>query len=311
MRRDLAVARERAGILKPVPTTEFPHEEKTTIETDAPAEDQDEPAAKRVKLSPPEDEKPSPDSPPPAPVKDKVSDLGQMTDGSADDTDVWKEDAAEVSSEPDAKPVPTTPAKPSPDPKPSAPADEEPAPVPEAAQDAKPSDQALQIGTKNQPKPTNMKADPRPDSAKPPDTAVTNNDLDSLFGGPTTSIPAGDAADTVNEDPGTGDFAPNDNDDFDDIFGAPSAAPSDGLGNDNISSLLPGIEGYANDEQTGGTTGEVDFDFFNPDLMSAQPQQDAGPEGGDGLEFMDFDFGVDFSAGGNADDGDDFKFDLS
>jgi len=58
MRRDLALARERAGIPKPVVKAPATPENKATRPLEAPGSEF-APAAKRMKLSPPEDEKPS------------------------------------------------------------------------------------------------------------------------------------------------------------------------------------------------------------------------------------------------------------
>jgi len=58
MRRDLALARERAGIPKPVVKAPATPENKAARPLEAPGSEF-APAAKRVKLSPPEDEKPS------------------------------------------------------------------------------------------------------------------------------------------------------------------------------------------------------------------------------------------------------------
>jgi hypothetical protein len=138
----------------------------------------------------------------------------------------------------------------------------------EESKDEKPSDQSLQIDTKTQPKPTTGKDEQNDIEEKPPDTGTFSNanDLDSLFGGPMSAGP-GEGQDFNMDDPGTtGDF------DFDSFV---NDADNNGADNDNISSLLPGLQDYAN-TQPGGSA-DPDFDTMFSDLPAdAEGQGDSG-----------------------------------
>jgi hypothetical protein len=146
---------------------------------------------------------------------------------------------------------------------------------PDTAQsDSKPSDTALQIDTK----PTTASATQDPDD-QPPDTGTFTNDLDSLFGGPTSAGP-------VNED-----F--NNNTEFD--FG--SFAANGAENDDNITSLLPGLQDYANNQSPAHVS---DFDkIFDLESVPIDPSQAQNDNTFDDLlDFEDFTSG-DYGGEGN------------
>ena len=137
--------------------------------------------------------------------------------------------------------------------------------VKDAETDQKPADIALQIDTQTQPKTQEAEPDD-PDEDKPPDTAAYTNDLESLFGAP-TSAEAGEAPDFNME--------PNNNDEFD--FGFSSNLDNSGADNDNISALLPGLQDYANNQPTEG--GEPDFSsLFPTDVAMGNDGQEDGQQ---------------------------------
>jgi hypothetical protein len=159
---------------------------------------------------------------------------------------------------------------------------------PDPAQSAsKPSDTALQIDTK----PTTASATQDPDD-QPPDTGTFTNDLDSLFGGPTSAGPV------------DGDF--NNNTEFD--FG--SFGVSGAENDDNITSLLPGLQDYANNQSpTHASDFDKIFDLESVPIDPSQAQNDTTFD--DLLDFEDF-TGGDYGGadgGNNQNGGDgDFKF---
>jgi hypothetical protein len=152
---------------------------------------------------------------------------------------------------------------------------------------------------------------------KAPDTATFSNtgDLDSLFNDPISA--GGMEGDAVNEP----DFSTSAdlNADFDFQSFNDASGSND---NDNISSLLPGLQDYAND--TGGA--EPDFSsFFNPDPsanVTTQPpgttnidmgQQQIDTAQGDSTFEDMFNLTFDMGGGndGNQNGGSDFNFDFS
>ena len=138
-----------------------------------------------------------------------------------------------------------------------------------------------------------------------PDTATFTNDLDSLFGGPTSAGP-GDAPNF--------DIEPNGNAEFD--FSDFSANIDNNVSeNDNISSLLPGLEDYANTQPTG--SGDTDFDaLFSTDLPTdtdgQKVEQPASAQHRDSTfddQFMDFtDFDGEFATGEGSNENQDIDF---
>lgn len=327
MRRDLAVAREAAGVPKPVTHASSAVQKETSPKRSSPYEgDGNAPQAKRVKLTHDESAKPDEASQPVANGEKNATPRGELdTSAKAVETARGEESATQPQpSTPPSAPedskdesaASSKPALPTPDETQDQPVESREVTVPsteEAASEQKPSDATLQINT--QPKDTNTAGenDQAPDSGKAPDTANTNNDFDSLFGGPTTSAPAGEAD-------APPDFDPNSLGDEVFDFGPPTADD-----NDNISALLPGLQDYANNQP--GGTGDVDFDaIFNTDLGGKNAQQQGDEQGNAGFnEFLDYDFGADFGGDGEGGDGNgnagtnqnansnlvDFEFDFS
>lgn len=130
--------------------------------------------------------------------------------------------------------------------------------------DQRPSEAALKVDTQSQPKDDKADGEQPADEDKPPDTGTFSNvnDLESLFGGPLSAGP-GDAPDFS--------IDPNTNDDFDfDAFA--SSLDNNTADNDNISTLLPGLEDYANTQSSGA--GEQDFDAIFSGALPANMEGD-------------------------------------
>ncbi|CZT18732.1 uncharacterized protein RCC_04576 [Ramularia collo-cygni] len=168
----------------------------------------------------------------------------------APDFPVIEEKPVPPAAEVDQKPV----TKPSPDAKPS-PEDVSREAVPRAAngsskEEGAPQHDGLSIETATAEQ--DSKVDSKSGEEKAPDTAT--GDMDSLFNDP---ISAEDAA-AAN----AFDFDQNNSNELD--FGSFSAGfDSTGADNDNISSLLPGLEDYANTQQNAAAD-VMDFSsFFN------------------------------------------------
>jgi hypothetical protein len=154
-------------------------------------------------------------------------------------------------------------------------------------------DTALQLDTKTEkPEESAEKSAAQSEDEKPPDTANTSEgrDLESLFNDP---MSAGGAA--VDDNP---DFTAG----FD--FGTFNAGLNDNTGDNNdLSSLLPGVQDYASMQPSG--TDQPDFDaLFAADVPmgedSQQQHQSEQQSFDDLLNFGDFGAG-DFSGGGEAD----------
>lgn len=121
------------------------------------------------------------------------------------------------------------------------------APAPTEVPDTKPADSALQLDTA----PPTIKTDKTPEDEKAPGTAKEsiNNDLDSLFGG----------GDTSNEP--NSEFAFDENATGEIDFGDFTNFGTDNGESDNISSLLPGLEDYAN-TQSNASGADLDLSSF-------------------------------------------------
>lgn len=271
MRRDLAACKERSGQLTRDPAPTQPITTDTRMDTTE--DQQQEPDAKpdAVPVTEPEQ---------PAPMEDVV-----MEDA--------KPAVPEVKTPQDSNPT-EQPSEQSDDAKPQQPSKTDLDPV---GDDAKTADTDLHIDTK-----AVNKVDPEGksnDDEKAPDTAAeTNNDLDSLFNDDTMSAGgmAADAGDyNFDQDGGNIDFG-----DF-------AIGNNDGADNDNISSLLPGLEDYANTQSN-----EVDLDqLFNLNSnddngMNAQGAGEQGDSFEDLLAGFDGDV-VDENPNGTANQ--DFDFD--
>lgn len=137
-----------------------------------------------------------------------------------------------------------------------------------AAPDAKTADTSLQVDTAA----SETKPDQPAEDEKVPDTAneSISNDLDSLFGG-------GD--NNTNEPSNEFTFDENATGEID--FGDFTNFNTDNGDNDNISSLLPGLEDYAN-TQSNASGAELDLSsFFNTNTTeqtNAMNQQGAGEQ---------------------------------
>jgi hypothetical protein len=274
MRRDLAACRERSGIARPA------HVKGTAAPLDAPKPQDNGPS--NVDVS-------------------NAAEPSSTEDVAMEDSQPPQEiEMADVSTE-SAKPPPTSDKPAEADKKDKDLAKN--ASVNENAPDSNQntSDTALQIDTQTQRKPTTGEPNQAEDD-NPPDTGTfsNTNDLDSLFGGPTSAGP-GDG----------GDFSadPNNNMEFDfDSFGA--NLDNNGTDNDNITSLLPGLQDYANHQADEAHASDFEniFDINSVPIDPQNVQSDNTFE--DLLDFEDF-TGGDFGGtegGQNANAGTDFDF---
>ena len=287
MCRDLALCRERAGIPKPQ------HANGIEIITEATTEnDVDEkpvaPANEPEKAVPSEDVVMQ-DSQPDQPLETNQS-VAEDSTAKNEPNDLLKEESI--------------PEKQLADPNAQT--------QPEAADlDQNPSDPALQIDTQTHPADSKGETTQENEDIEPDTGTFSNtNDLESLFGAP-TSAEAGDAPDFG--------IDPNNNTEFDfGSFGTNLDDHNNSADNDNISALLPGLQDYANTQPSG--SGEPDFGaLFSTDLPMASEDQGDGQQR-DGLEHRDSTFDdlfdlSDFNAGdmgeggGNENQDIDFSFD--
>lgn len=146
------------------------------------------------------------------------------------------------------------------------------------------------------------------DEPTDPTAFSTANDLDSLFGGP-SALPG----DSTNYG-----LDSNDANDFDfDVFA--NSLDNSAVDADNLSSLLPGLEDYANTQPNG--LGDTDFDaIFAGNFSQGEDGQQGAQHRNSTFEGLDdiLDFNVgDFGAGDGAPDGNgenangDFDFSMS
>jgi hypothetical protein len=272
MRRDLAVAREKAG---------QPAKINTTAEEARP----DQPETPDVDTNP---------ATVPEAEPSDTNDLSMQDDNeevTATNDDLFAELSA-----------PEPPAQQTEDGAPISNQASEPAP---STGDEKPQE-SLRIETKPPPQDANGQESLAADD-KAPDTGAlsTNADLESLFNDP-VSAGGGD-----NTDFGLGT---NDNGDF--VFEAFSSNLDNGTAvnsNDDIASLLPGLQDYANTQPEG--SGEPDFsDLFSTNAPPAngegQPASGTNGEQQTSLDdLMDFS-NFEFSGEGDANANTDFDFDF-
>lgn len=168
-------------------------------------------------------------------------------------------------------------------------------------------DTALQIDTQPHAKDDNDESH-EADEDRPPDTGTYTNDMESLFGGPTSAGPV--EAPEFHMDPTS-------NTDFD--FGFGDELGDGGADNDNISALLPGLQDYANNGATEG--GDTNFDdLFSTHLPMANIGQVDGQQAStehrdstfdDLMDFADFNPGDYAEGGGSGGTNDNQVFDFS
>ncbi|KAF2161309.1 hypothetical protein M409DRAFT_59304 [Zasmidium cellare ATCC 36951] len=291
MRRDLAVCRERSGV----------HIEPPVLPAAQPPQPKDEKAAS--------DSKPEPESVPEPDVKpvETVSQHEPPKPEAPPDEDIVMEDPAPDDEE---KPVPVMsfdeliaedlPKQPSPplaESKPSVAAH-----TLQTTDDLKPLNEGLHLDTKPSAEEDNTGEDQGTDDDKAPDTA---NDLDSLFNDPMSAGGAGGENQDFNFD------QDNSNDIDFGSFGANFDA--NGADNDNISSLLPGLEDYANTQPTSnGADLDLNELFGVGSASNGMDSQGAGEQRDSTFEdLMDFNLdGMDTGSGGNNNTNNaDFDFD--
>lgn len=292
MRRDLALCRERSG-----------DQTNTQVETTAQLDSDGPTAAPESTAELPAAPEPEVERTQTAPSEIKPN----LPEKPAPTEDIVMEDAAE---EDDAKPVPVLsfdeliaddrPQEPSPPL-----ADSKPSVVAHTLltiDDPKPPNGGLQLDTKP-PAEDSKNADNQPaDEDKAPDTA---NDLDSLFNDPMSAEGTGGENPDFNFDQdGSNDL------DFG-SFGANFDA--NGADNDNISSLLPGLEDYAN-TQPNNNGADVDLNelFGVGDANNGMDSQGAGEQRDstfeDLMDLANFE-GMDGGSSGGNNNNADFDFD--
>ena len=281
MRRDLAVCRERLGIAKPVLV-------KGTIpsSSDAPRPHDNGPSTVNVS-----------NAAEPSSAEDVAMEDSQPAQ------EIEMADVSTESAKPQQTPIDLTEAEKK---------DTDTAKDTSADQNATDdnqttSDTTLQIGTQTQPKPTTT--DPKQaEDENPPDTGTFSNpnDLDSLFG--PTSAGGGDfnTDPTTNPNPNSMDF------DFD------SFSAHLGPDNDNITSLLPGLQDYANNQADSAHASDFE-NLFDINAVPVDPTRQVQGENTfeDLLDFEDFaggEFGGEGGEGGGNGNGEggaefDFEFD--
>lgn len=238
MRRDLAVCRERSGDSEqPAKVFEASEVREPLEQTEVQQAVEPEPAQPEAVVSKNES----------APVKDDVStsdpapEAANLLEDSATHDDIVINEPHDMKSHQDETAQAVLP--------------EDKADPGDPKGEQKLLDSTLQIDTTSQTPAVDPDKPEEADQDKPPDTAHTfgtNADLDSLFNDPMSAGAGGSG-----EEP---DFSAEQNvgDDFD--FEAFSAnLDSNTNDNDNIASLLPGLQDYAN-TQPEGNSGQADFD---------------------------------------------------
>lgn len=227
MRRDLALLRERQGIPTEPPATSVQQpvpgpHSANTLDQQQPKA---EPETEKTATTAPADEDVTMEDSQPEQQRAEAEPSGAEMEVTKTDQKTQPEASA-----PETTTTSETPTQPT---------------VPVAPQnDAKPAESSLQVDT--------APSKPSGEDEKVPDTAKEsiNNDLDSLFGG----------GDNTND--GGNEFSFDENATGEIDFGDFGNFNGDNADNDNISSLLPGLEDYAN-TQTNNTSGaELDLNSF-------------------------------------------------
>ncbi|PIA99664.1 hypothetical protein CB0940_02435 [Cercospora beticola] len=227
MRRDLALLRERQGIPTERPATSV--QQPVPGPHSANALDQQQPEAE------PETEKTINTAPADEDVTMEDSQPEQQraeAEPSGAEMEVTKTDQK---TQPEASAPETTTTSEAPT--------QPPAPVP-PQNDAKSAESGLQVDT--------APSKPSGEDEKVPDTAKEsiNNDLESLFGG----------GDNTND--GGNEFSFDENATGEIDFGDFGNFNGENADNDNISSLLPGLEDYANTQSNNTSGAELDLNSF-------------------------------------------------
>ena len=289
MRRDLAVLREQSGQLKKVPIQSTPTQgDMKEAGKVAPILEPKQPE----ELIEPEDLTAPPELEPAAAAEvTPESATTEKPDTAIDENPVVGQTPYVPSTEAHSKGLP-----------PGVPVESAPEPSEEKASDA-----ALHIDTKPTDTAAQDSTNQNADDDKEPDTGTfTNADMDSLFNDP-TSAGAGETADFGAETGSGNDF---DFGSFNANFDANAAGSNE---NEDLSSLLPGLQDYAN---TQPTSGEPDFnalfatdggDNTQDSVQPATAQHDTTFD-----DLMDFNF--DIGGGGDGDganDNSDFDFSFS
>ncbi|EME47845.1 hypothetical protein DOTSEDRAFT_32217 [Dothistroma septosporum NZE10] len=288
MRRDLAVLREESGMEAP--------------QTDAKVKPQQESAA-----AAPEPGKEAPAVPAEDNIKQQDVERSNI-EASPHTEDVPMQDM-QIEEAQGTQPPPTfdelIAEGPAPDPpmegtKPSVAAHTQPTAESLATTGAKAPPNDLQIDTKAA---EEQKAISK-NEEKVPDTANTANDLDSLFDGPISAEPD-ESTDFTFEQNGATDI------DFGSFGGNFDPNPTD---NDDIASLLPGLQDYANTQDNSGADVDINALFGTTDSNNNGMDQQGAGEQRD-TTFDDLladmpDFGVGMEGdGANDNDNADFDFD--
>ena len=257
-RRDLALLREQAGHRTDAPdTVQITHQLPENAQSE-PRTDEKMVATDREHI----------DNQPVA-TDDVTMEDAQPEQASADQLQLIKDTLEAAAGSPDAKRVPVTDSQ-AEEGTQSAGGSVEDTKDQTKQLDEKPTENALQLDTAA----NDSKADKPPEDEKAPDTAKEsiNNDLDSLFGGGDTNTNTETNNEFTFDENATGDID----------FGDFTNFNADNGDNDNISSLLPGLEDYAN-TQSNASGAELDLNsFFNTNPTdqnnNAMNQQGAGEQ---------------------------------
>jgi hypothetical protein len=293
MRRDLAIARERANPQKPKPAT------AVSAEPVAPSKDDAPPSLPAVLETVATQTPPQTDDPV---LTEEAAATKAEEHVTGQDGEVTSSNTNAAQTESDEKP-----------PSPIATEQQQPPTQPEIT--TKSPDPPLQLDTN--PASTNIppsKSGPSSENEdQPPDTAATN-DLESLFNDPMSA--GGNLADTTNAEEDPSDFTAGF--DFGSFDNTGLNDNTTGDDDNDLSSLLPGVQDYANMQPTG--TDQPDFDaLFAADGDVAMGDGDGQGQSAEQQSFEDLlnfgDFGTgDFTTGGEQGEGNnnqdfDFNFD--
>lgn len=227
MRRDLALLRERQGIPTEAPATSVrqPVPDAHSVNALDPQQPEAEPEMEKTTTTAPPDEDVTMEDSQPEQQRAKAEPSGGEMEVTKTDQKTQPEASA-----PGMTTTSEAPTQPT-------------APVP-TQNDAKPAESSLQVDTA--PSKASGEDEKVPDTAK----ESINNDLDSLFGG----------GDNTNDGGNKFSFDENATGEID--FGDFGNFNGDNADNDNISSLLPGLEDYANTQSNNTSGAELDLNSF-------------------------------------------------
>ncbi|KAM3422629.1 hypothetical protein BST61_g118 [Cercospora zeina] len=252
LRRDLALLRERQGIPTEPPATavQQPVPEPQSVALSNQQQPETQPEAEKVAIrGPPADDVTMEDSQPEQQLSEAMTTKVETEAMETDQKPQPEAELPELTTKPEAPVQTITTAPPQ--------------------NDAKPAISSLQVDT--------APSKPSGEEQKAPHTAKEsiNNDVDSLFGG----------GDNAND--GENEFSFDENATGEIDFGDFGNFNGDNGDNDNISSLLPGLEDYANTQSNNTSSAELDLNAF---FTNTNEQNNTAPSaGGDEARDTTFD----------------------